>query len=97
MATVIGVAEIECEGKEVPMSPAPIWEVMLVGGNVSSGAAKGGGEGDVELVVEVFKTGFLRGGGCQAGVAWPLLDVEGLQPRGPQGGMGVKADSCMGV
>ena len=43
MATVIGVAEIECEGKEVPMSPAPIWEVMLVGGNVSSGAAKGGG------------------------------------------------------
>ena len=64
MATVIGVAEMECEGKEVPMSPAPIWEVMLVGGNASSGAAKGGG-GDVELVVEVFKTGFLRGRGVK--------------------------------
>ena len=49
MATVIGVAEIECEGKEVPMSPAPIWEVMLVGGYVNSGATKRGGEETLNL------------------------------------------------
>ena len=61
MATVVGVAEIGCEGTEVPVSPAPSWELMLVGGSVSSDAAKVGG-GNVELVVEVFKTGFLRGG-----------------------------------